>query len=133
MAEKEVVRFGPFKNVIADGVRVGNTIQLSGAVSVDAEGNVLHVGDMSGQVRQAYRNIAEVLEKFGATMDDIAYETMFVTDMDAVVGSEESMNAVFGARAEAYGGTPEVAQSLIGVAALAIPELMVEIKVVAYV
>lgn len=33
MAEKQVVAFGPFKNFIADGVRVGDTIQLSGAVS----------------------------------------------------------------------------------------------------
>ena len=30
MAEKQVVAFGPFKDFIADGVRVGDTIQLSG-------------------------------------------------------------------------------------------------------
>jgi len=48
------------------------------------------------------------------------------------MGSEEKMGAFFGARAEAYGGNPQVAQSLIQVAALVMPELMIEIKVVAH-
>jgi len=39
----------------------------------------------------------------------------------------------FAARAEAYGGNPQVAQSLIGVSELAAPDLMIEIKVVAHV
>ncbi len=133
MAKKEVVAFGPFKDFIADGVRVGDTIHLSGAVSVDAQGNPLHEGDIVGQMKKAYANIASVLEKFGATMDDIVYETQFVTDMASIMGSEERMGAFFGARAEAYGGKPEVSQSLIGVKELAIPELMIEIKVVAHV
>jgi enamine deaminase RidA (YjgF/YER057c/UK114 family) len=66
-------------------------------------------------------------------MDNIAYETLFLTDMSAVMGSEEKMGAFFGARAEAYGGNPQVSQSLIGVKELAAPDLMIEIKVVAHV
>ncbi len=132
MANKEVVAFGPFKDFIADGVRMGDTIHLSGAVSIDAKGQPMHPGDIVGQARQAYTNIAEVLQKFGLTMDDIAYETLFVTDMSAVMGSEEKVGAFFGARAEAYGGNPRVAQSLIQVAGLVMPELMIEIKVVAH-
>lgn len=132
MAKKEVVAFGPFKDFIADGVRVGDTIHLSGSVSVDTQGNLLHPGDVVGQARQAYANIAEVLEKFGATMDDVAYETLFVTDMSTIMGDETKMGAFFGARAEAYGGNPRVSQSLIGVKELAMPGLMIEIKVVAH-
>ena len=132
MAEKEVIAFGPFKDFIADGVRVGDTIHLSGSVSVDEQGQTLHAGDIVKQAQQAYAHIAKVLEKFGATMDNIVYETLFVTDMSAVMGSQEKMGAFFGARAEAYGGKPEVSQSLIGVSELAAPELMIEIKVVAH-
>jgi enamine deaminase RidA (YjgF/YER057c/UK114 family) len=132
MANKEVVAFGPFKDFIADGVRVCNTIHLSGSVSIDEQGQALHPGDIVKQAQQAYRNIATVLEKFGATMDNIVYETLFVTDMSAVMGSEEKMGAFFGARAEAYGGNPQVSQSLIGVAELVMPELLIEIKVVAH-
>jgi len=133
MPKKEVIAFGPFKDFIADGVRMGDTIRLSGAVSIDERGKPVHAGDIVKQAKQAYANIARVLEQFGATMDDIADETLFVTDMSAVMGSEAKMGAFFGARAEAYGGNPQVSQSLIGVAALVAPELMIEIKVVAHV
>ena len=133
MADKEVVAFGPFKNFIADGVRMGDTIHLSGAVSIDENAQTVHPDDIVQQAKQAYANIAEVLEKFGATMDNIAYETLYVTDMSSVMGSEEKMGAFFGARAEAYGGNPQVSQSLIGVSELAAPDLMIEIKVVAHV
>ena len=133
MANKQVVAFGPFKDFIADGVRMGDTIHLSGSVSVDEKGQTLHAGDIVKQTRQAYAHIAKVLEKFGATMDDISYETLFLTDMSAVMGSQEKMGAFFGARAEAYGGNPQVAQSLIGVSELAAPDLMIEIRVVAHV
>ena len=125
MADKEVVAFGPFKDFIADGVRMGDTIHLSGAVSIDDKGKTVHAGDIVQQAKQAYANIAEVLEKFGATMDNIAYETLYLTDMSSVMGSEEKMGAFFGARAEAYGGKPQVAQSLIGVKELVAPDLMI--------
>lgn len=133
MAKKEVVAFGPFKDFIADGVRMGDTIHLSGAVSVDDQGKTLHAGDIVKQAQQAYAHIAKVLGKFGATMDDIAYETLFVTDMSAVLGDEAKTGAFFAARAAAYGGNPQVSQSLIGVTELAAPDLMIEIKVVAHV
>ena len=133
MADKEVVAFGPFKDFIADGVRMGDTIHLSGAVSIDDKGKTVHAGDIVQQAKQAYANIAEVLRRFGATMDNIAYETLYLTDMSSVMGSEEKMGAFFGARAEAYGGKPQVAQSLIGVKELVAPDLMIEIKVVAHV
>jgi enamine deaminase RidA (YjgF/YER057c/UK114 family) len=133
MANKEVIAFGPFKDFIADGVRMGDTIRLSGSVSVDDQGQTLHAGDIVKQAQQAYAHIARVLRRFGATMDDIADETVYVTDMSAVLGDQEKMGAFFGARAEAYGGNPRVAQSLIGVSELAAPDLMIEIKVVAHV
>ncbi len=133
MAKKEVVAFGPFKDFIADGVRVGDTIHLSGAVSVDERGQTLHAGDIVKQARHAYAHIAKVLEKFGATMDDITDETLFVTDMSAVLGDREKTGAFFGARAAAYGGNPQVSQTLIGVAELAAPDLMIEVKVIAHV
>ena len=133
MPSKMVIAFGPFKDFIADGVRAGDTIHLSGAVSIDEKGKTLHAGDIVKQAQQAYRNIAAVLEQFGAKMDNIVDETVFVTDMASVMGSEAKRMAFFGARAEAYGGNPEVCQSLIGVAELVSPELLIEIKVVAHV
>ena len=131
MNSKHIVSFGPWKEYIADGVRVGNTIYLSGAVSVDEKGELLHEGDIVAQMKQAYSHIAKVLKEYGATMDNIVYEELFVTDMEAVLGDEEKMNTFFNERAEVFGGNPEVTQSLIQVAGLVMPELMLEIKVVA--
>jgi len=133
MADKLVVAFGPWKDFIADGVRMGDTIHLSGSVSVDGKGQTLHAGDIVKQAQQAYAHIAKVLEKFGSTMEHIADETIFLTDMSAIMGSKDKMGAFFGARAEAYGGNPQVSQTLIGVNELAAPDLMIEIKVVAHV
>lgn len=130
MAEaKKVVRIGPFKDVIADGVRSGDLLTLSGQVSIDAAGGVVGPGDIEAQVRQSYANIQEVLAQFDATMDDIVDETWFVTDVGNVMAN---MQSVFSIRAEAYGNkSPEVSQTVIGITALVMPELVIEIKVMA--
>ena len=103
--EKQVVRYGPLKDFIAQGVRVGNTIHVSGQVSVDAAGEVVGAGDIVAQVRQAYVNLAEVLGHFGAGLENVASETYFVTD---IAGFLKTGRTVFAARAEAYGGPPAV-------------------------
>ena len=128
--DRQVARFGPFQDFIANGVQVGNALYLSGQVSVDGEGNVVGAGDLAAQVRQAYANVAEVLEKLGATMDDVVDEMWLVTDMQAAMGNIEEL---FTIRAEAYGKNPEVTQTLIQVAGLVMPELMIEIKCIAHV
>ena len=126
--EKQVVRFGPLAGFIAQGGRVGDTIHMSGQVSVDAAGATVAAGDIVGQVRQAYANVAEVLGHFGATLDNVVSETWFVTD---VPGLNRKAREVFTARAEAFGGQPDTAQTLIGVSALFQPDLMIEIQCVA--
>ena len=128
--EKQVVRFGPFASAIANGVKKGDTIYMSGQVGLDDAGKVVGVGDVGAQVRQAYANVAETLSQLGATMDDIVDETWFVTDVSSVMGD---MKNVFGIRAECFGGDPQVCQTLIGVSALAMPDLLVEIKCIAQV
>lgn len=132
---KQVIAKGPFAAIIPDGIRVGDTIHLSGAVSVDGEGNPLHVGDFLAQNRQAYANIREVLEGFDADLRHVVKETVFVTDMLLPVGdSDAPFQAYADMRNEIYGGRGnEVAQSLVQVAGLVMPELLVEIEVVAQV
>ncbi len=126
--ERQVARHGPFADFIANGVKVGNMIYLSGQVSVDDQGQVVAPGDLVAQSRQAYAHIRSTLEELGATMADIVDETVFVTDISAVMANLEPL---FAARAEAYGGQPQVSQTLVQVAALFMPGLMIEIKCVA--
>ncbi len=130
MATREVIRFGPFKDLIANGVKVGNAIYLSGQVSVDAEGAVVGAGDLPTQIRQAYANVAETLAAFGAGMDDIVDEMWLVTD---IADAMSNLEQVFTTRAEAFGKNPDITQTMVEVAGLVFPELLIEIKVVAYV
>lgn len=125
--EKETYRSGAFKDFMAQGTRVGNVLYLSGQVGMDAEGKA--GADITEQTKLAYQNIRDVLAEFGATMDNVVDETWFVTDVADVMANATT---VFGARAEAYGGVPEVCQTLIGVSALVMPDLMLEVKCVAH-
>ena len=67
----------------SQAVKVGDTIYLSGQVSHDDSGNIVGLRDMEAQMRQAYINIQKVLAQYGATIDNVVDEVVFVTDMDA--------------------------------------------------
>lgn len=124
---KAVFRSGPYADLIAQGVRVGNVLYLSGQVGMDEEGNVPE--GMAEQTVLAYANISRVLKEFGATLDNVVDETFFVTSIEE---THTNIEAVYGARAQAYGGKPEVCQTLIGVVGLVLPTLKLEIKCVAH-
>jgi len=124
---KEVFRSGPYADLMAQGVRVGNTLYLSGQVGMGEDGNI--PDDIVEQTMLAYQHIAAVLTEFGATMDNIVDETFFVT---SVAETMEHLEAVYGAREQAYGQKPEVSQTLVEVAGLLLPGLKLEIKCIAH-
>ena len=124
--EKQVFRSGPFAEFIAQGVKTGPILHLSGQVGMDDEGEIPE--SIIAQTELAYVNVATVLAEFGATLDNVVDETFFVTDIDEV---HDHMEGIYGARAAAYGGQPEVTQTLIGTTALVLPGLKLEIKCVA--
>ncbi len=66
----------------SQAVKVGDTIYLSGQVSHDDKGDIVGLRDMEAQMRQAYSNIQKLIAQYGATMDNIVDEVLFVTDMD---------------------------------------------------
>lgn len=124
---KSSFRSGPFKNYYAHAVKVGNILYLAGQVGMDASGAI--GGDIVTQTDLAYRNIQAVLAKFDATMENVVDETWFVTDIPEVMANAE---AIFSARAQCYGGIPEVSQTLVQVSALIFPGLKIEIKCIAH-
>ncbi|MBF7730021.1 Rid family hydrolase [Pseudomonas sp. N040] len=126
-SSKSSYRSGPYKEYFAQAVRVGNALYLAGQVGVDAHGVV--AADLPGQVELAYANIRRVLAKFGATLDNLVDETFFVTDMQELMSQLE---AVYARRQQAYGKPPEVAQTVVQVSALLLPELKIEIKCIAH-
>ena len=123
---KKVFRLGPYADLMAQGVQVGNVLYLSGQVGIHDDGGIPE--DIAEQTTLAYAHIAAVLSEFNATMDNIVDETFFVT---SVAETMENLEAVFGARQQAYGSKPEVTQTLIEVAGLLLPGLKLEIKCIA--
>ena len=109
----------------AQAVKVEDTIYLSGQVSHDDRGNIVGLRDMEAQMRQAYANIQKVLGQYGATMDNVVEEVLFVTDMDTAFA------AAVKCRQEVFSGTPVVASTIVQIQRLAFPELLIEIRCVA--
>jgi enamine deaminase RidA (YjgF/YER057c/UK114 family) len=102
-------------------------LYLSGQVGADEHGGAPE--SIVEQTILAYQHVAAVLAEFGATMDNVVDETVFVTDMPSVMAQVQE---VFGARAAAYGGRPDVSQTLVGVSALVDPMFKIEIKCTAH-
>ncbi len=109
----------------SQAVKVGDTIYLSGQVSHDDQGNILGEGNMEVQMRAAYANIKKVLAQYGATMDNVVDEILFVTDIDAAFPARVKM------KQEVFSGVPVLGSTIVQIQRLAFPQLMVEIKCVA--
>lgn len=109
----------------AQAVKVGDTIYLSGQVSHDDDGNVLGEGDMETQMRAAYANVGKVLAQYGASIDNVVDEILFVVDMDAAFAARVKM------KDEVFGGKPVLASTIVQIERLAFPQLMIEIRCVA--
>ena len=105
------------------------TVYLSGQVARDAGGRPVGGGDLAAQVEQIYQNLVTALAGVGGTFDDIARLTCYVVDW-----RPEKMSAlVDGAvrAAERFRIDPIKPITLIGVAALGEPDLLVEVEAIA--
>ncbi|MCZ6563301.1 MAG: Rid family hydrolase [Deltaproteobacteria bacterium] len=109
----------------SQAVKVGDTIYLAGQVGHDDKGNVLGVGNMEVQMRAAYANIGKVLAQYGATMDNVVDEMLFVTDMDAAFAARIKM------KQEVFSGSPVLGSTIVQIQRLAFPQLMIEIRCIA--
>jgi enamine deaminase RidA (YjgF/YER057c/UK114 family) len=104
---------------------VRRILELSGQASNDGEGNPQHAGDMRAQITLVMDNIDAVLAEAQMSLSDVVRVVIFTTDIDAFFEHYD----VVAARLQAAGVKP--ASTLIGVARLAFPELMIEIQATA--
>jgi len=101
------------------------TVYCAGQISVDDEGRPLHPGDMEAQFHCALDNLERVLAQAGLTLGDLTRLNYYVTDVPAFL---EAVPKV-GVRLKKAGCKP--ASTLLGVARLAMPELMIELEATA--
>ncbi|MEO8838812.1 MAG: Rid family hydrolase [Herbaspirillum sp.] len=105
------------------GTRAGNTIYVSGTLAIGTNGDVVGVGDVRVQTRHILEAIKSVLSTAGATISDIAYNQIFIKNLE----DYEAMNDVY------RGYFPEHPPARYCIRAdLVRPEFLVEIASTAY-
>ena len=93
--------------------------------SVDANGNAQHPGDMAAQLRLALDNLEAVLAGADMTVANVVRHNIYTTDVGELLQQ-------FGALAERFAGTPDrFASTVLGVATLAGPDLLVALEATA--
>ncbi len=111
---------------VATGTR---TVYLSGQVARDAAGDPVGPGDLAAQVEQAFVNVGTALAAVGGSFDDVAKLTLYLVDWAA--DKLPALGEGVGRAAGRLGVNPRKPSTLISVAALGEPDLLVEVDAVA--
>ncbi|MEH0578125.1 MULTISPECIES: RidA family protein [Streptomyces] len=104
---------------------------VAGQVAWDADGVTVGEGDLAAQVERCYLNVGTALAAAGATFDDVAKLTAYVVDW-----TPDKMPLFLEGAGRAFaklGVTPVPPATLLGVAALDVPDHLVEIEATAVV
>ncbi|HEY7226395.1 MAG TPA: RidA family protein [Micromonosporaceae bacterium] len=107
----------------AEANRVGRTVWVAAQRGFDERDQISR--DPTIQARVAFRQLERTLGEAGATMDDIVSLTSYHTDMAHL----ETFRAV----KDEFVRAPYPAWTIVGVAALASPDMLVEIAAIAVV
>lgn len=104
-------------------VRTGPTsiLTISGQGPVDADGVLLHEGDVAAQLALTLANLSAVLVEAGMTMADVAMLRTYTTDIDAALAVWDTVAEHLGS----LGATPPM--TLVQVTRLSRPGMVVEI------
>ncbi len=105
-------------------VRIGDDIKISGAVSMDDEGNPTAVDDLEQQMKNAYSDLDKVLKHYGCTFDEVIVENIFTTEMAKFLDVSSYRTSLY-TKAFPTGTWLEVK-------GLALPEFMIEIELEAH-
>jgi enamine deaminase RidA (YjgF/YER057c/UK114 family) len=103
----------------------GRTVYVSGQIAFDKDGKVTGGGDFRTQAIHVFENLKSALAAAGATYQHVVKVTTFVTDMKFAPVLRE-------VRANYFGKNPP-AGTLVQVAGLIVPELMIEVEAIAVV
>jgi reactive intermediate/imine deaminase len=101
----------------------GHVTWTAGQVALDGDGNLVGEGDVVAQARQVFENIGAVLHEAGASWRDVVKLTYFLTDLSRL---QEVRNV----RDEFVDPDRLPASTLVQVAGLVRPELLIEIEAV---
>ncbi|HUR95696.1 MAG TPA: RidA family protein [Gemmatimonadales bacterium] len=116
-----LVRPTGYTHVVVDAD--GRTAYIAGQVAFDSAGQVVGAGDFAAQAERVFGNMHIALTSVGATFQDILKTTTYVTDL-------KNLPALREARGRYLSAAHPPANTMVPVATLARPELLLEIEAV---
>jgi enamine deaminase RidA (YjgF/YER057c/UK114 family) len=108
------------------GILAGDTLYISGMISVDEKLNLIGAGDMRLQAQTVYEILERVLKHHDMTLKNVVKETVFVTDIAAMANGRTARAAAY----ESAGAYPP-ASSMVEVKGLFLAEAMIEVEMIA--
>jgi enamine deaminase RidA (YjgF/YER057c/UK114 family) len=117
------IQFGFSHAVESTGRR---TLHLAGQVAWDDAGELVGPGDLKAQCAQVFRNLKKVLKEAGAAPADVVRLRTYVVDY-----SPDKLEVIGPALAAFYGDSLPAANTLLGVASLAMPDFLIEVEATA--
>jgi 2-iminobutanoate/2-iminopropanoate deaminase len=113
-----VLAYEPFG--FTNCVRFKDVLYLSGISAIDPEGKIVGA-DIETQTRETYRNIQKVLRAAGSDLDQILQMTSFIVDLPSNGQGYVAVRKKILTR-------PTYTSATIGVSALMIPGLLLEVQ-----
>ena len=102
-------------------VKMGPFVSVAGTVATGADGKIVGGNDVYAQAVQTLKNIERALTQAGASFRDVVRSRVYLTDISRWEEAGRAHGEIF--------GEIRPASSMIGVSALVLPEMLVEIEV----
>lgn len=105
------------------GIRVGNTIEISGTCAVEENGEVFGAGDPYTQTKKAISIIRQALENLGGSLENVVRTRIYVTNI-------QHWEEIGKAHGETFNSIRPVT-TMVEVSRLISPDFLVEIEATA--
>ncbi|UCG08934.1 MAG: RidA family protein [Desulfobacterales bacterium] len=103
--------------------KAGNMLYIAGQVAQDVDGNVVGKGDFIAQFRQVYKNLKNIMEEAGGSLQNIVKMTTFLTHYNYIETYRSVRNEYF--------SEPFPPNTLLIIESLALPDYMIEVEAIA--